>query len=142
MIDLSALISAVKPKERTDQYVILAALFVLNAHVRSVTAKDVSDKLMLHLGNKVPSNVPASLRAYTAYVSSVEKGPPIRWSLTQRGVEHLRSLSGLVLSTASDTQSFKSDIGIVCALEYPELAAVLKALGGEENLPMGGSDGW
>jgi len=130
-IDLSALISAVKPKDRSDQYVILAALFVLGAHARSVTAKDVSDKLKLHLGKKVPSNVSASLRAYTAYVSPAEKGPPLRWSLTPKGIEHLRSLSGLALSTASDIEAFKSDIGIVCALEYPELAAVLKALGGE-----------
>lgn len=133
MIDLSALISAVKPKERTDQYVILAALFALEAHVKSVTARQVGDKLKLHLGRNVPLNISASLRAYTAYVSPAEKGPPLRWSLTPKGVEHLRSLSGLVLSTTSDTESFKSDIGIVCALEYPELAAVLKALGGEAN---------
>src|SRR5271157_4958038 len=133
MIELSALISAVKPKERTDQYVILAALFALEAHVKSVTARQVGDKLKLHLGKNVPANVSASLRAYTAYVSPAEKGPPLRWSLTPKGVEQLRSLSGLALSTTSDAESFKSDIGIVCALEYPELAAVLKALGGEAN---------
>ncbi len=130
IIDLSALISAVKPKDRGDQYVILAALFVLGAHARSVTAKDVSDKLKLHLGKKVPSNISASLRAYTAYVSPAEKGPPLRWSLTPKGIEYLRSLSGLALSTTADADNFKSDIGIVCALEYPELSAVLKALGG------------
>jgi hypothetical protein len=106
MIDLSALISAVKPKERTDQYLILAALFALDAHIKSVTAKDVGDKLKLHLGKNIPANVSASLRAYTAYVSPAEKGPPLRWSLTPKGVEHLRSLSGLVLSTAPDTESF------------------------------------
>lgn len=42
--------SAVKPKDRTDQYLILAAMFVLNAHVDSVTAAQISDKLDLHLG--------------------------------------------------------------------------------------------
>lgn len=131
MIDFSGLISAVKPKERTDQYLILAALFALDAHIKSVRAKDVSDKLKLHLGKNIPANVSASLRAYTAYVSPAEKGPPLRWSLTPKGVEHLRSLSGLVLSTAPDAETFRSDIGIVCALEYPELAAVLTALGGE-----------
>jgi hypothetical protein len=45
MIDISSLMSAVKPKERTDQYVILAALFVLNAHRSPVNAKQVSDLL-------------------------------------------------------------------------------------------------
>jgi nucleoside phosphorylase len=32
--------------------------------------------------------------------------------------------------TASDAESFGCEIGIVCALEYPELAAVLNAFGG------------
>ncbi len=133
MIDLSTLISAVKPKERTDQYLVLAALFALDAHVKSVTAKDVIDKLKLHLGKRIPANVSASLRAYTAYVSPAETGPPLRWSLTPKGIEHLRLLSGLALSAISDAESFKSDVGIVCALEYPELAAVIKALGGDAN---------
>jgi nucleoside phosphorylase len=130
MIDLSTLISAVKPKERTDQYMILAALFVLEAHVRSVTAKQVTDMLKLHLGVKAPTNVPASLRAYKAYVSPAEKGPPLRWSLTIKGIERLRLASGLALPTVADAESFQSDIGIVCALEYPEFAAVQKVLGG------------
>lgn len=130
MTDISTLISAVKPKERTDQYVVLSALFALEAHVKSVTAKQIADLLKLHLGAKAPANVNASLRTYKAYVSPKEKGPPLRWFLTHKGVEHLRSLSGLALSTASDAESFKSDIGIICALEHPELAAVLNALGG------------
>jgi hypothetical protein len=130
MIDLAALLSAVKPKDRTDQYVILAAMFALDAHATSVTAKQIRDRLKLHLGAKIPANVNASLRAYAGYVSPMEEGPPIRWSLTTKGVERLRSLSGLSLSTVSDAESFNSDIGIICALEYPELAAVLKAFGG------------
>ncbi|THJ12077.1 MAG: 5'-methylthioadenosine/S-adenosylhomocysteine nucleosidase [Nitrospira sp. CG24C] len=133
MTDISVLMSAVKPRERTDQYVVLSALFALEAHVASVTAKPITDLLKLHLGAKAPYNVNASLRAYKGYVSPKEKGPPLRWSLTQKGVEHLRSLSGLPLSTASDTESFRSDIGIICALEHPELAAVLNALGGAGN---------
>ena len=76
MIEISTLISAVKPRERTDQYVILASMFVLNAHTSPVTAKEISNLLRLHLGAKVPSNVPASLRAYTAYASPTDKGPP------------------------------------------------------------------
>lgn len=131
MLDISTLTSAVKPKERTDQYVILAALFALGAHVKSVTAKQVTDLLKLHLGAKAPGNVNASLRAYKTHVSPTDKGPPLRWSLTEKGLEHLRSLSGLALSTSSDAESFKSDVGIICALEYPELAAVLKVLGGQ-----------
>lgn len=131
MIDISTLISAVKPKERTDQYVILGAMFALNAHVSPVTAKDISNLLKLHLGVKAPANVHASLRAYTAYASPMDKGPPLRWSLTDQGIEHLRLLSGLALSKAPDADSFKSDIGIICALEFPELAAVLTALGGK-----------
>jgi nucleoside phosphorylase len=132
MIDIATFLSAVKRREWSDQFVILAALFALEAHVTSVTAKQITDKLKLHLGAKIPANVNASLRAYHAYVSPTDKGPPIRWSLTPKGIEHLRALSGLALSTASDDESFDSDVGIVCALEYPELAAVLKALGGAE----------
>ena len=133
MTDISALISAVKPRDRTDQYVILSALFALEAHVAPVPARQIADMLELHLRGKAPRNISASLRAYKAYVSPKEKGPPLRWSLTHKGVEHLRSLSGLSLSTASDAESFKSDVGIICALEHPELAAVLNALGGAGN---------
>lgn len=129
MIDFSRLMSAVKPMERTDQYVILAAMFALNAHIAPVTARQVSDLLELHLRARTPSNVPASLRAYKAYVSPAGKGQPLPWSLTELGVERLRSLSGLALSTTPDADSFMSDIGIVCALEHPELTAVLKAFG-------------
>lgn len=132
MIDVATLLSAVKPRERTDQYVVLAALFALDAHVTPVTARQVAEILKLHLGGRMPANVSASLRAYGAYVSPASIGPPLRWSLTSKGVERLRSLSGLALSTASDAGSFRSDVGIVCALEYPELNAVLKAAGGAE----------
>jgi nucleoside phosphorylase len=131
MLDIATLLSAVKPKERTDQYVILATLFALSAHTTPVTARQVADLLRLHRGAKAPSNVNSSLRPYGGYVSPSE-GPSLRWSLTEKGVDRLRSLSGLALSTALDSNSFDSDVGIVCALEYPELAAVVKALGGAE----------
>lgn len=45
-------------------------------------------------------------------------------------MEYLRIASGLSLATAAASDSFKSDIGIVCALENPELAAVINVLGG------------
>jgi nucleoside phosphorylase len=130
MIDIATLLSAVKPSERTDQYAILAALFALDAHTTAVTARQIEDTLKLQLRAKAPANVRQCLRTYSAYVSPKDKGPPIRWSLTSKGVERLRSLSGLALSTASDAEKFTSDIGIVCALAHPELAAVVKALGG------------
>jgi nucleoside phosphorylase len=131
MIDFASLKSAVKPKDRTDQYVILAAMYALEAHVTPVTATQIRGLLKLHLGAKTPPNIPGSLRAYTAYASPVHEGPPIQWSLTSAGVKQLGTLSGLTLSTAVDANSFQSDVGIVCALEFPELAAVLKAFGGK-----------
>src|SRR5581483_6454922 len=109
MMDLSTFMTAVKPRERSDQYMILAALFSLEAHDEPVTAKQVSDLLKLHMGKKCPPNVNASLRAYKSYVSP-HKGNPLRWSLTSHGLVHLRQLSGLPLSTAADAEAFKSDI--------------------------------
>ena len=97
MTDIAALMSAVKPRERTGQYMVLSALFALKAHEAPVTAKQISDLLKLHLGAKAPRNINASLRGYKAYVSPKAKGPPLRWSLTHKGVEYLRSLSGLSL---------------------------------------------
>src|ERR1700678_604250 len=109
MIGFSAMMSAVKPKERTDQYSVLAAMFVLRAHEVSVTARQVSDILKLHLGAKAPTNVPGCLRKYTTYAAPTDKGPPLLWTLTGKGIEHLRSLTGLSLPTASETDNFKSD---------------------------------
>jgi nucleoside phosphorylase len=123
------LISAVKPKERSDQYVILSALFALDAHNTPTTAKQILDLLRLHLRAKAPAYINSRLRDYTSYVSP-QGGSPLRWSLTPNGLERLRELSGLALLAATDVDNFKSDIGIVCALEHPELAAVINALGG------------
>ena len=54
MYDLSKLMAAVKPRERSDQYIILSALLSLDAHISPVTAKQVGDLLRLHLGSKAP----------------------------------------------------------------------------------------
>lgn len=129
MLTLSTILSAVKPRERTDQYVILSALYCLGAHTKSVTAKSVTDRLRLHLGHKAPTNVNASLRAYKAYVEP-EKGPPLRWCLTPKGLDQLRHLSGLGLARGVTESDFEIDVGIICALEQPEFDAVVKALGG------------
>ncbi len=130
MTEFSTFYSAVKPKDRTDQYVILAAMFALNAFEKPVTAKQIGDLLRLHLGSNSPANVNASLRSYKTYVAPAEKGPPLRWALTDKGLQHLRSSSGLSLATARDENAFVFDVGIICALEHPELAAVMDAFGG------------
>lgn len=130
MIEFTALLSAVKPKERSDQYRILAALFHLQAHVTPVPAKQVADLLRLHCGKKMPSNINASLRAYTGFVEPVASGSLRLWSLTSKGLDRLRTLSGLALTTASDATAFETDVGVICALEHPELAALIKVLGG------------
>jgi nucleoside phosphorylase len=130
--NFSTILSAVKPRDRTDQYVVLAALYSLNATTISVTAKQIKELFKLHLGAKAPTNVSASLRKYTSYVEPAESGPPIRWRLKQEGVARLRTLSDLALQTAPTDTDFDTDIGIVCALEQPEFDAVRDALGGAE----------
>lgn len=132
-MEFAAFLSAVKGKKRTDQYLILSSLFFLNAHKSSVTSKDVQTLLNLRLKKKTPKNIPDSLRKYEAYVECVDQGPPLRWSLTSNGVERLRNLSGLNLQEVSEAKDFESDIGIICALEYPELSAVVEAFGGTPN---------
>lgn len=128
--NFSTLFSAVKPKDRTDQYVILAALYALGAEATPVTAKQINELLKLHLGNRLPHNTSASLRKYTSYVEPAYKGPPLRWSLKPEGVGKLGALSDLALAVSPSEASFGTDIGIVCALEQPELDAVRLAFGG------------
>lgn len=125
--------AAVKPKERTDQYHILAALYCVGAADSAVATKLVNDLLKLHLGKQVPSNVTTRLVEYTAYVEPVSKGPPRTWKLTGAGLERLRTLSGLAFAADKPTHDYDFDVGIVCALEQPEQEAVLRAFGGEDN---------
>lgn len=126
MPDLSVFLGRATPAERTDQYVILAAMFVLKAHVAAIPASDISKLLKLHLVSKSPTNIRASLRRYKAYASPVA-GSPLKWRLTPDGIAQLQELTGLDLSVSNE---FESDVGIICALEFPELDAVLKAFGG------------
>jgi len=126
----STLLSAVKPRERTDQYVVLAAMHSLGAEATPVSAKQIRDLLKLHLGNKVPSNINACLRTYTAYVEPADPGPPLQWRLKPEGTSKLRSLSDLALAVVEPETAFGTDVGIVCALEQPEFDAVQKAFGG------------
>jgi len=130
MPDFSEIISAVKPGKRTVQYQVLAALYALSGHNSPVSAGEITRLLQMHLGAKAPKNVNDAVRGYTAYVALGDEGPPLRWSLTRKGVERLASMSGLPLSFSTKRSEFVTDIGIVCALEDPEFAAVVKALGG------------
>jgi hypothetical protein len=129
-VNFSTILSAVKPRDRSDQYVILAAMHSLNAETNSVTVKQISQVLKLHLGRKTPANVSASLRKYSSYVEPIESGPPLRWQLKPEGIAKLRALSDLALTVVESDTAFGTDIGIVCALEQPEFDAVREALGG------------
>lgn len=131
MKEFSTFIGAVKKSERTDQYLVLAAMYCLGSQTKPVTAGEISRILKLHLGSNVPSNVNASLRKYEGFVAPIEGGPPIKWALTNEGVTRLRTLSGLQLKSDVSSQQFDSDIGIVCALEFPEFAAVVSAFSEE-----------
>jgi nucleoside phosphorylase len=132
MLPFSSLLSAVKPRDRTEQYVVLAAMYSIAAHETPVTARQINELLHLHLGNRAPSNVNACLRSYTAYVEPAEKGPPLRWRLTEAAVERLRVQSGLALSVNASDSDFGCDIAFVCALEDPEFAALETCLGGNK----------
>lgn len=131
MVEFTELLSAVKPKDRTDQYKVLSALFRLGAYTSPITTEKITELLRLHYGKNAPKNVSALLRTYKAYVEPKEKGPPLLWALTSKGVERLRIISGLALPLSNDEQWFKTDIGIICALVHPELSAVIAELGGE-----------
>lgn len=131
MLNFSSIISAVKPRERTDQYVILAAMYFLGANTKAVTAKEINEILSMHLRKKAPANVSALLRAYTAYIEVATKGSPLTWLLTVKGLERIRTLSGLELASDSLASDFGCDVGIICALEHPEFDAVVTALGGQ-----------
>jgi nucleoside phosphorylase len=133
MLPFSAILSAVKRQDRTDSYAVLTALYCLGAHMEPVTARQITDLLGLNLGAKAPANVSSCLRRLDAFVEPSEKGPPLRWTLTSKGLAQLRQLSGLVLTSEQEADAFDYDVGIICALEQPEFAAVLTAFGGEKN---------
>lgn len=133
MLEFSALLSAVKPRDRTDQYVILAALYHLKAHVDPISTRQITDLLKLHLRNKMPSNVGSSLRSYNSYVEVATKEAPLQWRLTSKGLERIRTLSALSLATAPDFANFETDIAFICALEHPEFSALVNANGGQSN---------
>lgn len=132
MTDFSVLTSAVKPADRKTQYIVLSALYVLGAAKSPVTAAQITELLKLHLRGKAPKQLSKLLRRYSADIRVAEKGPPLKFMLTDKGLAKLRTLSNLDLPV-DQSDSFDVDIGIVCALEQPEFAAVMSALGGASN---------
>jgi nucleoside phosphorylase len=106
-------------------------MYCLGAVKTPVVAADIKNALALHVPQKdLPPNITASLRDYVPLVRLVDKGPPLRWLLTDKGIERLRKQSGLPLPTAAPEGEYGIDVGIVCALEDPEFAAVIEAFGG------------
>lgn len=131
MLDFSAILSAVKPRHRTDQYVILAALYYLGANKTPVTARHISELLKLH--KVLPSNISASLSSYSGYVERADASKPIKWRLTKKGIEQLRKLSELELSSPGVETDYETDIAFICALVHPEFTALQTAIGGKKN---------
>lgn len=125
MNEFSTFLGAVKKSDRTDQYLILAALYCLDALAKPIKASQITDLLKLHLGTNGPSNVHASLRKYEGLVAPTHKGSPIPWLLTSQGLNRLRLLSGLQLKAVAASEEFETDVGIICALEFPEFSAVM-----------------
>lgn len=123
--------NAVRPRDRTEQYKVLAGLYALGGNKAPVSAKQVGDLLSLHLGADSPKNVNACLRKYKAFVEPAAKGPPLLWKLTTAGLERLRSASGLALAEMAQESDFDTDVAFICALQSPEFDAVVAALGGE-----------
>jgi hypothetical protein len=131
MEDFSTILTAVKPKDRTDHYKILAALFSLGGASNTVTTRQIQDVLKLNLPKADrPSNVAARLRDYSALVRIADNGPPLRWMIKEKGVERLGTLSRLTLAIESKLDDYDFDIGIICALEQAEFAGVTEAIGG------------
>ena len=130
MLEFSELLSAAKPSQRTNQYVILSALYYLNADKAPATVREINDLLKLHIRQDRPTNISASLRSYTQFVELTSNELPQRWKLTKKGMAHLRQLTGLELSTSIDVTEFESDVAFICALEHPEFTALIDATGG------------
>jgi nucleoside phosphorylase len=133
MLEFSAIVSSVKAKHRKTQFCVLAALYFLGAHRSPVTVKQVRELLSLHKLKAAKDNLSDSLRKYSSFVEVVEKGPPLKWRLTEKGINQLRTDSGLSLPSEVSSDSFNTDVAFLCALQHPELTALMRATGGEGN---------
>lgn len=130
MNDFSELLGAAKASDRTELYKLLVALFCLGGERTGVSTRQITSVLKLHLGSRMPANVSAGLRQYSAHIKPVAKGPPLTWGITRKGIQHLETVSGRSLSTVPGKLEYDWDVGVVCALEHPEFDAVIHALGG------------
>ena len=81
--DMAALITAVKPRARTDQYKVLSAMYCLGADGTPVTVREIKDLLRLHFGTKIPGNPSDRLRKLVGYVR-VERANPCDGRSRQR----------------------------------------------------------
>lgn len=133
MLEFSAIIGSIKPKDRKTQFLVLAALYHLGAHRTPVTVKQIKDLLSLHQLKKVEKYLNTRLREYHSFVEVAEKGPPLKWRLTAKGLNQLQKESGLSLPNTDTLDSFDNDIAFLCALQNPELSALVNALGGDTN---------
>jgi nucleoside phosphorylase len=138
MLEFSAIISAVRTKERSTQYCVLSALFHLGAHSTPVSVKQIKELLSLHKLKASQENISDRLRKYSGLVEVADKGPPLLWRLTKKGIEQLRNESGLPLSSI-EPESFDVDVAFLCALQHPELNALIKKLGGESKWSITGT---
>lgn len=128
--DFATILGSVKPKQRTTLLRVLAAAYSIGGLEEPFTTAAIGHVLSLHYGSDTPANLSAKLREYSSYIKKVTKGPPIEWQLTSVGLRKLGELSGLDLSKRDDVDAFGVDVGIVCALDQPELSAVVAAVGG------------
>jgi hypothetical protein len=133
MEDFSTFLAARRPRDRTDQYLILSALYCLGGTLNGISSREITELLRLHLRKKAPNHIQTRLRGYSAYVRIASKGPPLLWILKDAGVQRLRELSSLSLKEITAKPEFLNDIGVICALEQPEFAAVEEAFGGADK---------
>lgn len=130
MVNIAAFIGSVKKSERTERYQILAALYCLNGFNVPVAASEINEFLHLHLRGEAAQNAARRLPRYGPDVIIGEKGPPLRWRLTERGLNWLEARSGISLARGKSDDEYDFDVAIVCALEFPEFAGVMAAFGG------------
>jgi nucleoside phosphorylase len=129
VLTLPELIHSATPRARTDRLKVVAGLYCLGAHRSPVTARQVVELLALHLGKQAPPNVSKCLRRYKTLIVVADRGPPLKWSLTDDGIVFLRNATKRELPS-TPARDYASDVAIVCALEFPEFAAVIEAAGG------------
>lgn len=129
----SEFIAAAKSRERTAQYHILAALYVLGATTTPVSVIQISRLLQANLPKpKLPADVNGSLRQYVGLVES-RATEPRTWVLTPVGLAKLQKMCGLPLATNATSTDFGVDVGLVCALHSPELTAFKSVCGDSVN---------